>query len=921
MNRFDGGINSKDDPKALADNQVVDMFNMVPDQKGTIVTVGGKSNEASHTGGDTTMGINNPGHGLFSFKSDADAGTNSDLATSVSATAGEDFIVLLDDADNTLDIKTTASGWVLNGSLDSDARVDLGSTAYAKAVYYYADGALRIADGNSGANNGVRWLGYINRKHFHHPNYSSGTATTNDIASFNQWFAKPASNTKILAPPSRGLHGAGFAGNTAHGDSTTTSYKATSGTPFNASDDDTSQTGIRNHVVVANTEFEDHEAISSKTSTTVVATSTASQAWDSAAIDIFPPAGTGFNLDTTITASSSYGWEAGVFICAQTFIYEGGQESLPVYMAAATSGDYNNPASAGYFTTTSADRVNITVMATSDYDPRVIGGRIYTRQLQSNDSWTLLADISLRDGCRTSLDAPFAKWQYVDANGDINSGKYQKCTIQSTMMNLDTYETLNGFSAEEPINCFGENNYGYKDAVVANRRAFLAHPTYLNELGEGPLKMGDRILYSLPNKFDTFPSSFFIDIGKNDGDEFVALASFADRLLAFKKFKLYIINISSGSDTNWFLEAEHEYRGVLHPSGVVETPNGIAWINDSGCYYYDGNNITDLSENLDDNQDSTWGWEGFINQYSIVGYEHSTDQLIVVQDTAAHTNLTDSTTDVNETFSASDVTLTVDDGGQFVKIPQYIKIDSEILKITAKSTHNLTVVRGALGTTAAAHSDNSDIYHVGSLGYAFIFDFKTKSWTKTGHTAVGSDGSTFSLNYGKFMTNFAHDDNGSLVWCFDRSDAQTSNETTLAKWVDTTAGTSYSGQKALAGDSNAKKYVFFRETDFGNPGVYKKVYAVYVTYRSTAQDTHSVKFYTNGNHYSAGSSSLTNCGTLYATGDSGFDWNVAVCPTNLPAKCASFAVVIDHDVSGKLEIKDVSIEYRVLKSKVAINYS
>ena len=65
MNRFDGGINSKDDPKALADNQVVDMFNMVPDQKGTIVTVGGKSNEASHTGGDTTMGINNTGQCLF----------------------------------------------------------------------------------------------------------------------------------------------------------------------------------------------------------------------------------------------------------------------------------------------------------------------------------------------------------------------------------------------------------------------------------------------------------------------------------------------------------------------------------------------------------------------------------------------------------------------------------------------------------------------------------------------------------------------------------------------------------------------------------------------------------------------------------------------------------------------------------------
>ena len=74
LNRFDGGLNSKDDPRAIENNQVADIFNLVPDQKGSIVTVGGKSNESSHTGGDTTMGINNPGHGLFSFKSDASAG-------------------------------------------------------------------------------------------------------------------------------------------------------------------------------------------------------------------------------------------------------------------------------------------------------------------------------------------------------------------------------------------------------------------------------------------------------------------------------------------------------------------------------------------------------------------------------------------------------------------------------------------------------------------------------------------------------------------------------------------------------------------------------------------------------------------------------------------------------------------------------
>ena len=422
----------------------------------------------------------------------------------------------------------------------------------------------------------------------------------------------------------------------------------------------------------------------------------------------------------------------------------------------------------------------------------------------------------------------------------------------------------------------------------------------------------------MPNKFDTFPASYFIDIGKNDGDEFIAVSAFADRLLAFKKYKLYIINIASGSDTNWFLESQHEWRGVLSPAAVTETPNGVAWINDSGCYYYDGSNITDLTENLDDNQDSTWGWEDFMNQFSIIGYEHSTDQLIIVQDTAAHTKTTDSTTDVNEgSFNATDTTLTVDDGGQFTKSPQYIKIDSEILKVSSVSSNDLTVVRGALGTTAAAHNDNSDIYHVGSLGYAYIFDFKTKSWTKTGHTAVGSDNATFSLNYGKFMTNFVHDDNGSLVWCFDRSDAQSSGETMLAKWVDTTAGTSYSGQKALSGANVAKKYVYFRETDFNNPGAVKRVSKIYITYRTTATGTSCVKYYIDGNSTTGGSDATVICGSLAATGNSGLDWDVAVCSTNLPVNCQSFSLFIDHTASGKLEIKDISIEYRVLNKKVS----
>lgn len=66
---------------------------------------------------------------------------------------------------------------------------------------------------------------------------------------------------------------------------------------------------------------------------------------------------------------------------------------------------------------------------------------------------------------------------------------------------------------------------------------------------------------------------------------------------------------------------------------------------------------------------------------------------------------------INEggTFSASDTTLTVTTGTKF-RAGWFIEIDSEVLKVTAVATNNLTVTRGQMGTTAADHADSSVIY-------------------------------------------------------------------------------------------------------------------------------------------------------------------------------------------------------------------
>ena len=100
------------------------------------------------------------------------------------------------------------------------------------------------------------------------------------------------------------------------------------------------------------------------------------------------------------------------------------------------------------------------------------------------------------------------------------------------------------------------------------------------------------------------------------------------------------------------------------------------------------------------------------NTYYIVYDAGLVTQLFIdgkSQQSGNQTIGTTAATAINESFTATDTTLTVDSGSALTDAT-YIKIDSEILGITAISTNNLTVTRGELGTTATAHADDSSIY-------------------------------------------------------------------------------------------------------------------------------------------------------------------------------------------------------------------
>ena len=137
---------------------------------------------------------------------------------------------------------------------------------------------------------------------------------------------------------------------------------------------------------------------------------------------------------------------------------------------------------------------------------------------------------------------------------------------------------------------------------------------------------------SIPGKFDVFPNSNKIEVNVRDGEDIVALESFADRILQFKKRTLYVINVGGAFE---FLEDKHSHKGVTHPAAVCKTDFGIAWANNLGCYIYDGRSVKNLLEKNGQKviDDSTW--QSFFTKDGMVGYIPKKRQIVVVKDSTA----------------------------------------------------------------------------------------------------------------------------------------------------------------------------------------------------------------------------------------------------------------------------------------------
>ena len=322
---------------------------------------------------------------------------------------------------------------------------------------------------------------------------------------------------------------------------------------------------------------------------------------------------------------------------------------------------------------------------------------------------------------------------------------------------VNSYESET-FVSQEDAKDLSNLTCRYKTSVIANNRLYVGNVMQNGEI------FGDRMIKSPINKYNILPKSSFIDVAINDGDEITALAYYKDKLLQYKKRKVFVINISGDFE---FLEDTFENAGVLQQSCVTKTPYGIIWANKSGCYMYNGSQLVNLIDNK-------------IPVYEVAGYTNN-----------------------------------------------FWNVGERIPSIAYSEKDDVVLVKFLAEGNSALSSPDSSVYH-----------FPTNSWLFSQKTFNDSE----KTNIGA-VSNFITDENGDILFYKVATSEESGNDD---KKYDGIKKYNYEPyiqyQNAQSTNLSASKIFNFQTKDFtfGNLAARKKIYKVYVTYKTTSGNNSAV---------------------------------------------------------------------------------
>jgi len=275
-------------------------------------------------------------------------------------------------------------------------------------------------------------------------------------------------------------------------------------------------------------------------------------------------------------------------------------------------------------------------------DKRIEGGRIYFKEAGTAERW-LLAEFNLADGVKGALDSTFTPWS-VSSNVFTHTG-----IIFDAPPSVYSYASLNTYYANELYTESDDDiatttagptphDVRYKTAVVGSGGiVFIGNVKFKGK------HMPDSMMFSMQGKPGAFPQYNRFDSPSSDGSPITALAAYRDTILQFKENGMYVINVSNPAQ--FYAQASFRDCGVFNPCQVFTTSFGVIFANKNGCYIYDGQRVTSLTDgkfgfvswDLPNTAGNTSGVEGSsigadATGVPCVGYDPRSQSIIVLKD-------------------------------------------------------------------------------------------------------------------------------------------------------------------------------------------------------------------------------------------------------------------------------------------------
>ena len=586
-----------------------------------------------------------------------------------------------------------------------------------------------------------------------------------------------------------------------------------------------------------------------------------------------------------------------------SYLFDGGQtpqESTPKFMKKISVSEDDNGGDSFRFS------VSLCYSSLGDVldmcNKRITGARVYFKESELQESTKLYAllDIDFVKCVRKASNENFVSWapdfqdviHYSDTarNKDFTAydspGSRPHSQVKPANEGSHVYGYFK-FEAPPTVLEWGTLNSSIpfeKGDFYAQYKTstFLKGKRYIGNLSIRPdginqsKKIASKVYEYYPNAviaseegcYDKFPYetgwvNLPVDI---ESSPIVKLESYLDFLIIHKELSTHILNFKEENKPR--LTVSSSNSGIKWKCQSIVTNAGAFWINETGCYHFNGEKLTNLIK-------------GKISQDSL-GWPNNNTNLY-------HWDIK----------------------GDNLHIPSigFDEINSQLLIIA--------------NSRAIEYEDN-DTNALQKDSYVWIYDLESKAWT-TDTCVTNTNDSHFLKPYNTvtngYRSNIVTESGGNSTFLEKHHLNDIANLTkwsnSLHRYTDATG--------TVLGDS--RKFEFqTKQLDFGNPHTQKRIHQIYVTYRlntsslsggSSDIDT-EVEYSTDGGNYSGNFDTSTSENFESSFSNTSGNWAIAALVPTVSINCYTFALKLSsgtQEVPFDFEINDITFVYRSKRIK------